>query len=135
MASSRRDLLNDMAQHMPILKITSIPTTPVLLSHPKQVSNSLKLVFSFHCDILLGRGFITGYLVYGQPPTKPDPSSRKLITRRIKIFKNKVLAARALACTTHGYLDVSALLIAGDNTSFVLRRRVSNLVTKISPSE
>jgi len=35
MESSRRDLFNDMAEHRPILK--KIRTTPVLVSHQKQV--------------------------------------------------------------------------------------------------
>jgi len=48
MESSRRDLLNDVAEHRFILKIGKIHSTPVLVSHPKQVWRSLKRVFCFY---------------------------------------------------------------------------------------
>jgi len=50
MKSSRRDLLNDVAEHRSTLKNNGniIPTTPVLVSHPQRVS--LKRVFYFYYD-------------------------------------------------------------------------------------
>jgi len=46
MESSRRDLLNDMAEHRPILK-NNLLTTPVLVSHPQQIKHSTKQDFVF----------------------------------------------------------------------------------------
>ena len=40
-----------MAKHRPILKNTKISTTPVLVSHPKQVRTPEKKVFHFYCDV------------------------------------------------------------------------------------
>jgi len=48
MESSRRDLLIDMAERSPILKIR---TTPVLVSYPKQVQLSPKRGFVFTVNI------------------------------------------------------------------------------------
>jgi len=52
MDSSRRDLPNDMAdEQKPILE-NNQNTTPVLVSHPKQVYSipqNVRQVFCFHC--------------------------------------------------------------------------------------
>jgi len=56
--SSRRDPLNYVAEHRSILhthilsyKITKTSTTPVLVSHSKQVTHSPKREFRFYCVI------------------------------------------------------------------------------------
>jgi len=50
MESSRRDLLNDMAERTPILKNNQNKYYPVLISYPKQVEHSRKQVFCFNCE-------------------------------------------------------------------------------------
>ena len=50
MDNSHRNLLNDMAEPRSILKNDQKCTTPVLVSHQKQVQNPLKQVFHFYCE-------------------------------------------------------------------------------------
>ena len=58
MESSRRDLLNDMAEHEPILRNDQIRGTPVLVSHPKQVQHPITGILFEFCSVLDVRTYV-----------------------------------------------------------------------------
>jgi len=71
MESSRRDLLNDMAEHRSILKNNQVPYFPVLVSLPKQAWDSLKQMFLFHCVRLSNENYNTKDIAAGKTNSVP----------------------------------------------------------------